>query len=348
MCVLSAVGLLTGRVHGSQVTDIRLGVCIIWKFNCVCVLNPLLGVWECVFVGAYETWSVCDYVTARAHLSQNMCVCLQVCLRSCVCDRVHVIICTWLWGCDGVCPADSAPCVWERHGVGAVGWAGGSREMHCEQTAGVTEKGLKADLRAVLYAMLSRSVMSDSLCPHGLYPARLFCSWGFSRQEHWTWGQSALLREFLPRHRDTRIMAADRCGPRELDLCSSPSIFLPSFSGPEHSAALPSLSWGGGDIWRVLLKQEGHSAGQRGLGALPEDVRPFWTVQLGNCGSDTLWQLRGKCSGVVFAYLSPSSVCPTSHLSPHQSIPSTHACPWLLCRDCTSSVSGICHMPAVQ
>ena len=150
MCVLSAVGLLTGRVHGSQVTDIRLGVCIIWKFNCVCVLNPLLGVWECVFVGAYETWSVCDYVTARAHLSQNMCVCLQVCLRSCVCDRVHVIICTWLWGCDGVCPADSAPCVWERHGVGAVGWAGGSREMHCEQTAGVTEKGLKADLRAVL------------------------------------------------------------------------------------------------------------------------------------------------------------------------------------------------------
>lgn len=29
MCVLSAVGLLTGRVHGSQVTDIRLGVCII-------------------------------------------------------------------------------------------------------------------------------------------------------------------------------------------------------------------------------------------------------------------------------------------------------------------------------
>ena len=61
---------------------------------CVCVLNPLLGVWECVFVGTYETWSVCDYVSERAHLSQNLCVCLQVCLRSCVCDRVHVIICT--------------------------------------------------------------------------------------------------------------------------------------------------------------------------------------------------------------------------------------------------------------
>ena len=54
--------------------------------------------------------------------------------------------------------------------------------MHYEQTAGVTEQGL----RAVLYAVLSRSVMSDSLCPRGLYPARLFCPWGFSRQEYWT------------------------------------------------------------------------------------------------------------------------------------------------------------------
>ena len=29
------------------------------------------------------------------------------------------------------------------------------------------------------------SVMSDSLQPHGLQPARLPCPWGFSRQEHW-------------------------------------------------------------------------------------------------------------------------------------------------------------------
>ena len=54
--------------------------------------------------------------------------------------------------------------------------------MHCEQTAGVTEQGL----RAVLYAVLSCSVVSDSLRPHGLYPARLFRPWGFSRQEYWT------------------------------------------------------------------------------------------------------------------------------------------------------------------
>ena len=31
----------------------------------------------------------------------------------------------------------------------------------------------------------SCSVVSDSLAPHGLKPARLFCPWGFSRQEYW-------------------------------------------------------------------------------------------------------------------------------------------------------------------
>ena len=34
--------------------------------------------------------------------------------------------------------------------------------------------------------MLSRSVVSDSLWPHGLEPARLLCPWGFSRQEYWS------------------------------------------------------------------------------------------------------------------------------------------------------------------
>ena len=34
--------------------------------------------------------------------------------------------------------------------------------------------------------MLSHSVMSDSLWPHGLQHARLLCSWGFSRQEYWS------------------------------------------------------------------------------------------------------------------------------------------------------------------
>ena len=35
-------------------------------------------------------------------------------------------------------------------------------------------------------AVLSRSVMFDSLHPHGLQPSRLLCPWGFSRQEYWS------------------------------------------------------------------------------------------------------------------------------------------------------------------
>ena len=34
--------------------------------------------------------------------------------------------------------------------------------------------------------VLSCSVVSDSLQPHGLQPTRLLCPWGFSRQEHWS------------------------------------------------------------------------------------------------------------------------------------------------------------------
>ena len=33
--------------------------------------------------------------------------------------------------------------------------------------------------------VLSCSVMSNSLQPHGLLPARLLCPWGFSWQEYW-------------------------------------------------------------------------------------------------------------------------------------------------------------------
>ena len=35
-------------------------------------------------------------------------------------------------------------------------------------------------------AVLRRSVMSDSLQPQGMQPARLLCPWGFSWQEHWS------------------------------------------------------------------------------------------------------------------------------------------------------------------
>ena len=34
--------------------------------------------------------------------------------------------------------------------------------------------------------VLSCSVMSNSLQPHGPWPTRLLCPWGFSRQEYWS------------------------------------------------------------------------------------------------------------------------------------------------------------------
>ena len=34
--------------------------------------------------------------------------------------------------------------------------------------------------------VLSHSVMSSYLWPHGLQPTRLLCPWGFSRQEYWS------------------------------------------------------------------------------------------------------------------------------------------------------------------
>ena len=37
-----------------------------------------------------------------------------------------------------------------------------------------------------LCAVLSHSVMSNSLRHHGLLPAKLLCLWGFSRQEYWS------------------------------------------------------------------------------------------------------------------------------------------------------------------
>ena len=39
---------------------------------------------------------------------------------------------------------------------------------------------------SVRVCALSCSVMSDSLRPHGLQPARLLCPGGFSRQEYWS------------------------------------------------------------------------------------------------------------------------------------------------------------------
>ena len=49
----------------------------------------------------------------------------------------------------------------------------------------------------LLSCVLSRSVVYDSLRPHGLYPTRFLCPWGFSRQEYWS-GLPALLHRICP------------------------------------------------------------------------------------------------------------------------------------------------------
>ena len=41
-------------------------------------------------------------------------------------------------------------------------------------------------LTCISCVCFSHSVVSDSLRPHGLLPARLLCPWGFSRQESWS------------------------------------------------------------------------------------------------------------------------------------------------------------------
>ena len=45
---------------------------------------------------------------------------------------------------------------------------------------------MSQDKSVLLSWVLSHSVMSDSLWPHGLKPARLLCPWGFFRQEYWS------------------------------------------------------------------------------------------------------------------------------------------------------------------
>ena len=55
-------------------------------------------------------------------------------------------------------------------------------------------KGLKKKKKLILelfsrghiFIVLSCSVMSNSLQPHGLQPTRLLCPWRFSRQEYWS------------------------------------------------------------------------------------------------------------------------------------------------------------------
>ena len=62
------------------------------------------------------------------------------------------------------------------------------RELYFGMCKNATDtEGSKSEReKQIWYVVLSCSVVSDFLQPHGLQHARLLCSWGFSRQEYWS------------------------------------------------------------------------------------------------------------------------------------------------------------------
>ena len=83
------------------------------------------------------------------------------------------------------CPAPSA-CPWEAvHNLllPQRSWTDGRGRADCVTRRNFRVNGLLQFLDSLL-CVLSHSVMSNSLWPHGLQPARLLCPWGFSRQEY--------------------------------------------------------------------------------------------------------------------------------------------------------------------
>ena len=48
----------------------------------------------------------------------------------------------------------------------------------------ILESEVTLAVGSIIVLVFSRSVMSNSLQPHGLQPTRLFYPWGFSRQEY--------------------------------------------------------------------------------------------------------------------------------------------------------------------
>ena len=50
----------------------------------------------------------------------------------------------------------------------------------------IQEVKIMASSPITSWEMCLVSLMSDSLWPHGLQPARLLCPWGFPRQEYWS------------------------------------------------------------------------------------------------------------------------------------------------------------------
>ena len=96
-------------------------------------------------------------------------------------------------------------------------------------------------------SVLSCSVLSDSLWPHGLQPSRLLCPWGFSRQEYWNglpcsplWLSRNLLRYVnnyftwvVFSHTTWSLPSLDTAAAKLLQLC--PTLYDPIDCSPPGS-----------------------------------------------------------------------------------------------------------------
>ena len=93
--------------------------------------------------------------------------------------------------------------------------------------------------------MLSHSIVSNSLQPHGLQPARFLCPWGFSRQEYWS-GLSCLLpgdlsNPDLPHCGGILYHLSHQGSPRILEWVVSLSPLQGIFLAQESNQGLPHV-----------------------------------------------------------------------------------------------------------
>ena len=110
-------------------------------------------------------------------------------------DRPYFCCCSWLhYEACGILVPQSG--IEPRHlamrAQSPDHWA--TREFPTDHTSKKTDF---SPSKPFCYAMLSRSIVSDSLQPHGLYPTRLLCPWEFSRQNTGV-GCHALLQGIFP------------------------------------------------------------------------------------------------------------------------------------------------------
>ena len=102
----------------------------------------------------------------------------------------------------------------------------------------------------IYWKVLNHSVMSDSSWPHGLWPTKLFCPWGFSRQEYWSplpCPPSGIFppqgsNPSLPHCRQILYCLSHKGSPRMLEWAASP--FSRGSSQPRNGTGVSCIAGG--------------------------------------------------------------------------------------------------------